>query len=159
MDVMESAHTFRLVSQIGMRHPLHCTALGKVMLAFHSAEEQDNLIAGIEFKRLTPHTITRAANLRKELTLIRQRGYSLENEEVYLGSRSIGAPIFDESDRVVAALSVSGPTTRITREMVATFAVATRQAAAAVSKGLAANTKEFVARSGTQPQNIGVASN
>ena len=139
VDVMESAHTFRLVPRIGMRHPLYCTALGKVMLAFYSEEEQDNLISGIEFKRLTPHTITRAANLRKELTLIRQRGYSLENEEVYLGSRCIGAPIFDESESVVAALSVSGPTTRITQGMIATFAAATRKAAAAVSKGLAAN--------------------
>ena len=159
VDVMESAHTFRLVSQIGMRHPLYCTASGKVMLAFHSEEEQDNLISGIEFKRLTPHTITRAANLRKELTLIRQRGYSLENEEVYLGSRCIGAPIFDESERVVAALSVSGPTTRVTREKVPTFAAAACQAAAAVSKGLATNRKEFVARCGTQPQNISLASN
>ena len=143
LDVMESAHTFRLVSQIGMRHPLYCTALGKVILAFHSEEEQDFLISGIDFKRLTPHTIARPANLRRELTLIRQRGYSLENEELYLGSRSIGAPIFDESDRVVAALSVSGPTTRVTRERVATFAAAARQAAAAVSKGLAGNSKSL----------------
>jgi DNA-binding IclR family transcriptional regulator len=137
VDVMESTHTFRLVSQIGMRHPLYCTALGKVILAFHSQEEQDNLISGIEFKRLTSHTITSAATLRKDLTLIRQRGYSLENEEVYLGSRCIGAPIFDESDRVVAALSVSGPITRVTREKVPIFAAAARQGAAAVSKGLA----------------------
>jgi hypothetical protein len=150
LDVMESAHTFRLVSQIGMCHPACCTALGKVMLAFHSEEEQDNLISGIEFKRLTHHTITRSANLRKELTLIRQRGYSLENEELYLGSRCIRAPIFDESDRVVAALSVSGPTTRVTREKVATFAACGPPSCRRSLKDLAANTREFMARSGTQ---------
>lgn len=137
LDVMESAHTFRQVSQIGMRHPLYCTALGKAMLAFYPEQEQKYLISGIDFKRFTPHTITRAANLRKELTLIRQRGYSLDNEEVYLGSRCVGAPILDASDRVVAALSVSGPTTRVTRDRIPTFAAAARQAAAEVSTNLA----------------------
>ena len=159
LDVMESAHTFRQVSQIGTRHPLYCTALGKAMLAFYPEEEQDYLISGISFERFTTHTIACAANLRKELTLIRQRGYSLDNEEVYLGSRCIGAAIFDEADRVAAALSVSGPTTRLTRERVPTFAAAARQAAAAVSRSLVAGRKEFVARFRPQPQNIGLASN
>jgi DNA-binding IclR family transcriptional regulator len=147
LDVMESAHTFRQVSQIGMRHPLYCTALGKAMLAFYPEQEQKHLISGIDFERFTPHTITRAANLRKELTLIRQRGYSLDNEEVYLGSRCIGAPILDASDRVIAALSVSGPTTRVTRDRIPTFAAAARQAAAEVSTNLAANSKGFETRS------------
>jgi len=136
LDVIESAHTFRLVSRVGARQPLYCTALGKVMLAFHPEEEQECLISGMSFERLTPHTITRATSLRKELTLIRQCEYSLEDEEVDLGLRCIGAPIFDESDHVVAALSVSGPTTRVTREKLPTLAAAARQAAAAVSKSL-----------------------
>lgn len=143
LDVMESPHTFRQVSQIGMRHPLYCTALGKAMLAFYPEQEQKCLISGIDFERFTPHTITCAVNLRKELTLIRQRGYSLDNEEVYLGSRCVGAPILDASDRVIAALSVSGPTTRITRDRIPTFAVAARQAAAEVSTNLGANGKQF----------------
>ena len=147
LDVMESAHTFRQVSHIGMRHPLYCTALGKSILAYYPDREREYLISGIDFERFTPHTITGAANLRKELTLIRQRGYSLDNEEVYLGSRCVGAPILDASDRVIAALSVSGPTTRVTRDRIPAFAAAARQAAAKVSTNLAASSKGFETRS------------
>ena len=146
LDVIESAHTFRQVSHIGMRHPLYCSALGKAMLAYYPEEEQEYLISRITFERSTAHTITSAAKLRKELSLIRQCGYSLDDEEVYLGSRCIGAPIFDVSDRVVAAFSVSGPTTRITREKVLPFAAAARQAAAEVSKSLTVSSKDFAAR-------------
>jgi DNA-binding IclR family transcriptional regulator len=146
LDVMESAYTLRQVSHVGTRHPLYCTALGKAMLAFSPEEEQKYLISGMNFERLTPHTITCAANLRKELTLIRQRGYSLDDEEVYLGSRCIGAPILDASDQVVAALSVSGPTTRLTQDRVPSFAGAARQAAAEISTSLAASSIEFEAR-------------
>ena len=147
LDVMESAHAFRQVSQIGMRHQLYCTALGKAMLAFYPEQKQKYLISGIDFERFTPHTITCAANLRKELTLIRQRGYSLDNEEVYLGSRCVGATILDASDQVIAALSVSGPTTRVTRDRIPAFAAAAQQAAAEVSANLAANGKGFETRS------------
>jgi DNA-binding IclR family transcriptional regulator len=147
LDVMESAHTFRQVSYIGMRHPLYCTALGKAILAYYPDREREYLISGLEFERFTPHTITSAANLRKELRLIRQRGYSLDNEEVYLGSRCVGAPILDASDRVIAALSVSGPKTRITRDRIPTFAAVARQAAAEVATNLAANRKGFEERS------------
>ena len=142
LDVVESAHTFRQVSQIGMRHPLYCTALGKAMLAYYPKEKQEYLISGIHFERFTAHTIMRAPNLRRELSLTRRRGYSLDDEEVYLGSRCIGAPIFDESGAVVAALSVSGPTTRVTREKVSAFADAVRHAAAEVARNLAIHSKE-----------------
>ena len=146
LDVIESAHTFRQVYRIGMRYPLHCTALGKAMLAYYPDREREYLISGINFKRFTPHTITRAATLRRELALTRRRGYSLDDEEVYLGSRCIAAPILDSSDRAVAALSVSGPTTRVTREKVSTFGVAARKAVAEVSKALAASSKGFEPR-------------
>jgi IclR family transcriptional regulator, acetate operon repressor len=74
--------------------------------------------------------------LRKEFASIRQRGYSIDNEEAYLGSRCIGAPIFEASGKIAAALSVSGPTTRVTREKVPTFAAAAKNAAIAISRSL-----------------------
>jgi DNA-binding IclR family transcriptional regulator len=136
LDVMESSHTFRLVSQVGVRRPVYCTALGKVMLAFIPEEEQQYFLEGIKFERFTPHTIKSVAQLRKELTVIRQKGYSLDNEEAYLGSRCIGAPIFDSSGKIVAAVSVSGPTMRVTRERVPAFASAAKNAATAISLSL-----------------------
>lgn len=136
LDVMESSHTFRLVSQVGLRRPVYCTALGKVMLAFIPEEEQQYFFEGMSFERFTPHTIRGAVQLRKEFAVIRQRGYSLDNEEAYLGSRCIGAPIFEASGKIAAALSVSGPTTRVTREKVPAFAAAAKNAAMAVSRTL-----------------------
>jgi DNA-binding IclR family transcriptional regulator len=136
LDVMESSHTFRLVSQVGIRRPVYCTALGKVMLAFIPEEEQQYFFQGMSFERFTPHTLKNAAQLRKEFIAIRQRGYSIDNEEAYLGSRCIGAPIFEASGKIAAAISVSGPTTRVTREKVSTFAAAARSAAMAVSRSL-----------------------
>ena len=136
LDVMESSHTFRLVSQVGLRRPVYCTALGKVMLAFIPEEEQQYFFEGMTFERFTPHTLKGAAQLRKEFASIRQRGYSIDNEEAYLGSRCIGAPIFESSGKIAAALSVSGPTTRVTREKITAFAAAARNAAMAVSRRL-----------------------
>ncbi len=136
IEVLESTHTFRLVSKVGSRRPLYCTALGKAMLAFASEEEQKYLIAGESFERFTPNTLCRPAQLKKDLVLTRERGYSIDNEEVYLGSRCIAAPIFDQTGKVTAAVSVSGPTTRMPREKITVFANATRQAASVISKRL-----------------------
>jgi len=136
LDVMESSHTFRLVSQVGMRRPVYCTALGKAMLAFIPEEEQQYFFDGMTFERFTPHTIRGATQLRKEFALIRQRGYSIDNEEAYLGSRCIGAPIFEASGKITAALSISGPTTRVTREKVTVVAAAAKSAATAISRTL-----------------------
>jgi DNA-binding IclR family transcriptional regulator len=136
LDVMESSHTVRLVSQVGIRRPVYCTALGKVMLAFIPEEEHPYFFSGMTFERFTPQTLKSVAQLRKDFASIRQRGYSIDNEEAYLGSRCIGAPIFDSSGKVAAAVSVSGPTTRVTKEKVPSFAGAAKSAAAAISRSL-----------------------
>ena len=136
LDVIESRHTFRLVSHIGIRRPLYCTSLGKVMLAFTPDQHQEHLLSGLTFEPLTPYTAKSPAHLRKEFALILQRGYSIDNEEAYLGSRCIGAPVFDGSQQVVAAVSVSGPVTRLTREKIPRFAREVKDAAAAISKSL-----------------------
>jgi IclR family transcriptional regulator, acetate operon repressor len=106
------------------------------MLAFIPEQDHEYFFAGMTFEKFTPQTIKNPTQLRKDLALIRQRGYAIDNEEVYLGSRCIGAPIFDSSRKVAAALSVSGPTTRVTRERVPVFAAAAKNAAAAISKSL-----------------------
>ena len=157
LDVMESSHTFRLVSQVGMRRPVYCTALGKAMLAFIPEEEQQYFFDGMSFERFTPHTIRGAAQLRKEFALIRQRGYSIDNEEAYLGSRCIGAPIFEASGKIAAALSVSGPTTRVTRERVPAMAASAKNAAMAISRTLGYATAERVPEAQVEPRAMGVA--
>lgn len=157
LDVMESSHTFRLVSQVGMRRPVYCTALGKAMLSFIPEEEQQYFFDGMSFERFTPHTIRGAAQLRKEFALIRQRGYSIDNEEAYLGSRCIGAPIFEASGKIAAALSVSGPTTRVTRERVPLVAAAAKNAATAISRTLGYGLAQKIPEKPLEPRAIGAA--
>jgi IclR family acetate operon transcriptional repressor len=136
LDVIESPHNFRLVSQIGMRRPLHCTALGKAILASQSASLRDELLAGTKLEKLTPHSITRPAELLTELGRIQRRGYALDDEEVELGARCVAASVLDSSGFVAAGVSVSGPTIRMSRNRTAQIAGAVKKAAQEISQHL-----------------------
>ncbi|MGH9396342.1 MAG: IclR family transcriptional regulator [Terriglobia bacterium] len=137
MDVIESPHSFRLVSHPGMRRPMHCTALGKAVMAHWPANEREKLLSSVIFKRLAPRAQVRAAQLRKELTRVCQRGFAVDDQESTLGARCIGAAIFGEPGKVVAAISISGPTTRVGKEQVPTLGEKVTQAAHAISASLA----------------------
>lgn len=137
LDVMESPHTFRLVSEIGSRRPVHSTALGKAILAhLPSEEEKEELLASLKFERFTAHTLVNRLRLKKDLLRIAHLGYALDDQEASLGARCVGAPIFDVSGRVAAAMSVSGPVTRIGRDKVQMISRAVVEAARTVSVNL-----------------------
>ena len=136
LDVIESSHTFRFASQIGARRPLHCTALGKAMLAHMPENELKELLPALRFERLTQRTFTQPAKFRKELSKTRLQGYALDDEEAVLGARCIAAPVFDAGGRVLGGISVSGPLTRITQERIPTFAAIVKKAAQWVSSRL-----------------------
>jgi DNA-binding IclR family transcriptional regulator len=133
LDVIESPHNFRLVSQIGMRRPLHCTALGKAVLAWQTASFRDELLSTAKFEKLTPHSITRSSELIAELGRIQRRGYALDDEEVELGARCVAAPVLDSSGLVAAGVSVSGPTIRMARARTTQIADEVKKAAAEIS--------------------------
>jgi DNA-binding IclR family transcriptional regulator len=139
LDVLESPHNFRLVSQVGMRRPLHCTALGKAVLASQSTSFRDELLATTKLEKLTPHSITRASELIDELGKIQRRGYALDDEEVELGARCVAAPILDSSGQVAAGVSVSGPIIRMSRTRTAQIAEAVKNAALEISLNLGYN--------------------
>src|SRR5215469_17111454 len=82
VDVLESLHTFRLVSQVGMRRPLHCTALGKAILSRMEPAAQEEALRNIHFEHNTPKTIPNLSYLRKDLAQCATRGYALDDEEV-----------------------------------------------------------------------------
>ncbi len=134
LDVLESPHQFRLVSEIGMRRPLNCTALGKAILAYLLTEEREEVFSSLTFERFTRHTVPDLPRLKKELAKVRQQGYALDEQETVLGARCVAAPIMDESGKVAAAISVSGPTTRITRERIQCIVGTVKEGARAVSE-------------------------
>jgi len=136
LDVLESPHNFRLASRVGMRRPLHCTGLGKVILAWQPSAFRDELLASAKLEKLTTHSIIRQAELIAEIGRVQRRGYAIDNEEVELGARCVAAPLFDSSGNVVAGISVSGPVTRMSRTRTPEMAQAVKKAAAEISQRL-----------------------
>ena len=136
LEVIESPHSFRMASQPGMHRPLNCTALGKALLAFLPKEQREELLPMLTFELATPRTIPNLARFRKEIARVVQRGYAIDDQETDMGARCVAAPILDESGSVTAAISVSGPVTRIGRDRIQAYALATKKAAHAISAHL-----------------------
>ena len=114
--------------------PAYCTGLGKTLLAFMPEAEVAAWAATQKFPAMTPKTITTAKRLLKELSLIRERGYGLDEEEREKGVCCIAAPIRNHTGAVVAAISAAGPVQRMPRELAGSaVAAAVMSAAGAVS--------------------------
>lgn len=121
IDKIDSPHSLRMFSRVGLRSRLYCTGLGKALLAFSGDALLGEVIAeGLD--RLTENTITEAEELRAELARIRRSGYSIDDVENEEGVRCTGAPVFDHNGDVAAAISVAGPIHRMTRERLAFLA-------------------------------------
>lgn len=99
---------------VGHRNELHATAAGKVFLAFLPQAAQDDLIGQLTFTKYTPNTISSASALKAELVSIRRQGYSLNDQEGEEGIRGVAAPVVDGKGRIIASISIVGPTFRIT---------------------------------------------
>jgi IclR family acetate operon transcriptional repressor len=112
---VETKNPLRFAQPVGTRVGLHCSASGKAMLAFHP-EGNDAVRRMRRLAGHTEHTITSRAALERELKLIRERGYSLDEQETQLGVRCIAAPLLDASQHAYAAVGVQIPTVRIAQE-------------------------------------------
>lgn len=106
-------HVLRMTPQIGRRQPLHCTSLGKVLLSFMNSKLLQEYFSICELTRRTKNTITNPELLKEELEIIQLRGFALDMEETEIGIKCVAAPIWRGNDQVVAAVSVSGPATRM----------------------------------------------
>jgi len=109
-----SAQPAGLDARLGGVMPLHCTGVGKTLLAYQRGDLLTQVARKSGLTRFTRHTITNLANLRKELERIREQGYALDQEEAVEGLISVAGPVFDHTGHVLAAFSVTGPVTRIT---------------------------------------------
>lgn len=99
---------------IGKRVPLHATAAGKAILAHIPESCLEQIIDEQELPKITSNTITDKEELYEELEIIRDRGYSFNDQENIEGLRAVGVPLIGQNDEVIGALSVSGPTKRFT---------------------------------------------
>lgn len=135
IEKVESSHDIRHFVELGRPLPLYCGASGKVLLAFLPEEEIEAVIAE-GLLPLTPRTVTDPQRLRRELAEIRRRGYAVSKDERVEGASAVSAPIYDSAGRVVAGLTISGPTYRFTPERVARFIELVKQGAARISASL-----------------------
>lgn len=140
LDEVFGAHLVGATHWIGTRWHAYATSTGKAMLAFLSPQEQRRVVPP-RLTALTKQTLTTRAALENELTRIRAQGYAIANRELEADYIAIGAPVFNHEGRVIAAISVGGPHTRLTREGVARFIPLVKKTAAQISENLGYSNK------------------
>ncbi len=118
LERCDGAHSQRSHSALGQRKPLHCTSQGKAVLSVLDEATRDQLLRDISLKAVTPRSITDRRRLLSELKITAARGWSVDDEEIVLGVRCVGAPIVDAAGKVRGAISVAGPAFRMTMERV-----------------------------------------
>ncbi|TCO59517.1 IclR family transcriptional regulator [Actinocrispum wychmicini] len=139
LEKVESARMVRMSSRLGGRNPLHRTALGKCLLAFGSAGLRERVLAGPLTAR-TPGAVVEPKRLVEQLARVRAQGWALDDEESDEGLRCIAAPVIDARAQVVAAVSISGPTTRVTKAQVQPLAAHVVRCATEISRGVGGGT-------------------
>ena len=135
IEVLQGNHALTIAASVGQRLPAHCTASGKVFLAHLPAGELEATLSR-PLRSYTEKTITSPEALGREIEVTRRRGYAIDDEEMEMGVRAVSAPIRNQGGAVVAAMSMPGPTSRMTLDKVPEIASALRDAADAVSQRL-----------------------
>jgi DNA-binding IclR family transcriptional regulator len=118
LDVVETDLTVRVVPRVGSRLPAYCTAAGKVQIAYLNEEELEQYIPTKELKAYTPSTLTDRNELLANLRKVAEQGFAIDDEELDIGVRCVSAPIRDYTRRIVGAVSISGPSMRLSLERI-----------------------------------------
>ena len=116
LDRVEAPWPWRLTLEVGAHVPLHCTASGKLFLAFMPDKQREAMFRTLDLQAITEHSINNVDALRHECASIRQRGYAFDREEFVLGLAAIAIPVRDEAGEVRAALAVHAPVARMSLE-------------------------------------------
>ena len=132
------ATPYSIPSGVGQSMHLHSTAIGKCLLSGFTTEELEGYLSSVELVAKTPNTIVNQDALRRELDSVRERGFSLDDEENVPGIRCIGAPIFDHSGRISHAISMTSLALENSVEEVCEFAPVILEIAQAISTDLGA---------------------
>lgn len=129
-------------NDLGKREPLHCTALGKVLLGFISEDNKKEILKTISLKKFRPRTITSRGQFRKELKRVSEKGVAIDDEEYQEGVRCVASPVFNGQDKMIAAIGISGPSTRITKEKFPFLEKTVKEVAGKLSSTLGASLKK-----------------
>ncbi len=133
VEKIDSPNSIRMYSRVGKRVLLHCTALGKAILAYLPEDRGREILAADGLPRRTANTITDLEAMLEHFALIRSRGYALDEEEHEEGIRCIAAPLFDRQKRVVGAISITALAYRVDRELLLSWRPQLRECAEKVT--------------------------
>lgn len=136
LDLIEGTTALKFSTGIGSRVEAHCSATGKAMLADLTDEFLQELYSFESFPTRTPRSIKSFVSLKEHLKLVREQGYSIDDEEFEIGVRAVGVCIRNHEGKAFAALSLGGPATRVTYELLPELAAALKGAAARISSNL-----------------------
>jgi DNA-binding IclR family transcriptional regulator len=136
VDKVEPPGVARIATWVGKRMDLHCSAVGKAIMAYLPEEQVDRLAHDRGFTRYNENTLVARRRIVEEIDRIRKRGYAIEDEEGEIGFRCVGCPIFDREGRITAAVSVAGTTSQITSEKGARLSEHVKETAAAISQSI-----------------------
>ena len=136
LEKLDSTHIIRIVSEIGTRLPMHCSGLGKVLLAYRTPADARAILMRNGMRRMTNNTITDPVQMDMELAKIRKQGYALDNQEIMEGLRCVAAPIRDMNGNVKYAVSVSGLVERLTGDYFEFVKNAVIESAAEISRNM-----------------------
>eukprot|EP01037_Dinobryon_pediforme_P013879 gene13879-13994_t len=136
MAQVESRQTMRAIAKTGGRAFMHSSALGKVLLAGRSDDEVERLLGPRGLPQFTEYSLATWPDLMANLAQVRRQGFGVDDQEYALGLRCVGAAVFNHEGDAVAAVSISGPTVRVTHERLAELGAAVRRIAAAMSAEL-----------------------
>lgn len=130
---IDGPHSVRVMTRIGTRATMHSTAIGKCILA-HLEPEKVAEILSSELQQRTPRTVTEMQELEQQLAKIRENKYAIDEEEYELGVHCVGSPIFSGDGSVLGALSVAGPSSRLSSEKLIELAPRVRDIAREISQ-------------------------
>ncbi|HYL81345.1 MAG TPA: IclR family transcriptional regulator [Candidatus Acidoferrum sp.] len=151
LDKVEGSGPFCTNSRPGRRVPMHCTGLGKSVLAYLPAERVRSILSHHGMHPGTPRTIGTLAGMERELARVRRQGYAIDDVEFEDGVRCVGAPVFDHRGVPIAAISVSAPVSRMTRSRARQVGSILRDATAGVSRAIGWRLHAATLRTGGPP--------
>ena len=133
IEKVDSPGFIKMDTWVGKRMEIHTTAVGKALAAFEPEEKIQRIVRDRGLRRVTPKSITSVQRFAKELDRVREAGYGIDDEENSLGVRCLGAPIFNEDDRVEAAIGMSATLSQVPKDAVPRYVEMVKEAARKVS--------------------------
>lgn len=135
VDKVESSMGLRLDSSVGQMSPVHCTGIGKVLMAF-SVNRVENELDNYKFIQYTDKTICNKSDFKKELRKIKKQNYAIDDQEFEQGLICVAVPVFNQKNELVAALSAAGPSVRFKKDSLLEYVAILSKGASAIQQNI-----------------------